>query len=186
MRARTVLAATAAQLLICGAVGGASAAEARAADCANAAVVPVDVATSQAATGAVVCLINAERAKRGLKAVTLSRILSRASAGQSVDMVRLKYFTHESPSGMTLRKRAARAGYRKLSCPPMLGEVLAFGSGEFATAAALVASLMADPAHRTVILDRRYRDAGVGLALGAPMDGMGDDGVTLAMSFGRR
>jgi uncharacterized protein YkwD len=186
MRVRTVLAATAAQLLVCGVVGGASAAEASAADCANAAVVPVDVATSQAATGAVVCLINAERAKRGLKGVTLSRILSRASAGQSADMVRLKYFSHVSPAGMTLRVRAARAGYRKLSCPPTLGEVLAFGAGEDATATAFVASLMADPAHKSVMLDRRYRDAGVGLALGAPMEGMGDDGVTLAMSFGRR
>ena len=44
---------------------------------------------------------------------------------------------------------------------------------------------MADPAHKSVMLDRRYRDAGVGLALGAPMEDMGD-GVTLAMSFGRR
>ena len=146
---------------------------------------PVDVATSQATTAAVVCLVNAERAKHGLKAVTLSRILSRASIGQSADMVRLKYFAHVSPSGLTLRMRAARAGYRKLSCPPSLGEVLAFGSGADATATAFVASLMADPAHRSVILDRRYRDAGIGIALGAPMDGMGD-GATLALSFGRR
>jgi uncharacterized protein YkwD len=185
MRVRTIVAATAAQLLVCGVIGGASAVEASAADCANAAVVPVDAATSEAATGAVVCLVNAERAKRGLKAVTRSRILSRASVGESADMVRLKYFSHVSPAGMTLRLRAARAGYRKLSCPPTLGEVLAFGSGEDATAAAFVASLMADPAHRSVLLDRRFRDAGIGLALGAPMEGLGD-GVTLAMSFGRR
>jgi uncharacterized protein YkwD len=186
MRVRTMVAATAAQLLVCGVIGGASAVEASAADCANAAVVPVDVATSQQATAAVVCLINAERAKRGLKAVTLSRVLSRASVSESADMVRLKYFSHVSPAGLTLRTRAARAGYRKVSCPPTLGEVLAFGSGADATAASLVASLMADPAHKAVVLDRRYRDAGIGLALGAPMDGMDDGGATLALSFGRR
>ena len=185
MGLRAVLAATAAQLLLCGAIGGATAAEAGAVGCANTGVVPVDAASTQKATAAVVCLINVERAKRGLRAVKLSRILSRASAGQSTEMVRLKYFSHVSPAGVTLRKRAARAGYRKVSCPPMLGEVLAFGSGKDATAAALVASLMADPAHRFVMLDRRYRDAGIGLALGAPMEDMGD-GVTLAMSFGRR
>jgi len=185
MGIKAVLAATAAQLLVCGVIAGATAAEASAADCANVSVVPVDAITSQAATGAVVCLVNAERAKRGLKAVTRSRILSRASLGESVDMVRQKYFSHVSPAGLTLRLRAARAGYRKLSCPPSLGEVLAFGSGEGATAAAFVASLMADPTHRSVLLDRRYRDAGIGLAFGAPLDGLGD-GVTLAMSFGRR
>jgi uncharacterized protein YkwD len=185
MRVRTIVAAAAAQLLVWGAIGGASAVEASAADCANAAVVPVDAVTSQQATGAVVCLVNAERAKRRLKAVSLSRVLSRASVGESADMVRLKYFSHVSPAGLTLRLRAARAGYRKLSCPPTLGEILAFGTGADATAAAFVASLMADPVHRSVILDRRFRDAGVGLALGAPIADMGD-GVTLALSFGRR
>jgi uncharacterized protein YkwD len=180
-----LLAATAVPLLLVGIVGGASAAEASAADCANATVIPVDSATSQAATGAVICLINVQRALHGLKAVKLSRMLSRASVAQSADMVRLKYFAHASPGGVTIRTRAARAGYRKLSCPPMLGEVLAFGSAELGTAAALVDSLMADPAHRSVILDRRYRDAGIGMALGAPLDGMGD-GVTLALSLGRR
>jgi uncharacterized protein YkwD len=185
MRVRGVLAATAAQLLVLGVLGGASAAEASAADCANATVIPVDAATSQAATGAVMCLINAQRAQHGLKAVKLSRVLSRASIGQSADMVRLKYFAHVSPAGLTLRTRAARAGYRKLTCPPSLGEVLAFGAGELSTPTELVASLMADPTHRSVVLDRRYRDAGIGVALGAPLDGMGD-GVTLALSFGRR
>lgn len=185
MRIRAVVAATAAQLLICGAIGGASAAEASAVGCANAGVVPVDAASSKATTAAVACLINAERAKHGRKAVKMSRVLSRASAGESIDMVRLKYFSHVSPAGLTLRTRATSAGYRSLSCPPMLGEVLAFGSGEDASAAAFVASLMADPVHKSVMLDRRYRDAGIGLTLGAPMDGLGD-GATLALSFGRR
>lgn len=185
MRVRSVLAATAVQVLVLGICGGATAADASVADCANAAVVPVDGATSLAASGAVVCLVNAERAMRGLKAVKVSRPLSRASAGESADMVRLKYFAHESPSGLTLRSRAARAGYRKLSCSPTLGEVLAVAAGDAATPTALVASLMADPGHRSVILDRRFRDAGVGVALGAPIEGMGD-GITLALSFGRR
>ncbi len=185
MRVRTVLAATAAQLLAMGILGGATAVEASAADCPDASVVPVDAASSQAATRAVACLVNAERVQYGRRAVAMSRVLSRASLGESSDMVRLKYFAHVSPAGVTLRTRAARAGYRKLNCPPMLGEVLAFASDESASPAGLVGSLMADSAHKKVILDRRYRDAGVGIALGAPLDGLGD-GVTLAMSFGRR
>ena len=39
--------------------------------------------------------------------------------------------------------------------------------------------------HRSIITDRRFRDIGVGLALGAPLEGMGT-GATLALNFGRR
>lgn len=167
-----------------GTIGGATAVEASAAGCADAPIAAADAAGSLAATQAVTCLVNVERARRGLHAVAKSGVLSRAAIGQSADMVRLKFFADVSPLGMTLRKRIVHAGYRKGSCPPTLGEVLAFGD-TLATAASLVSTLMADPAHKSVMLDRRYRDVGVGIAVGAPMDGMGD-GVTLALSFGRR
>lgn len=194
MRRKALLAAAAAQIMGMAMFVGSSAAQVMPVTastvCADATVIPVDAPTAQAAGDSVLCLLNVERAKRGIKAVAMSRTLVRASVASSADMVRLKYFAHVSPDGMTLRKRAAAAGYRtvgtrKLACPPSLGEVLAFGSGEFSSPSQLVQSLMADPSHRSVILDRRYRDAGIGVALGAPLDGMGD-GVTVAISFGRR
>ena len=45
---------------------------------------------------------------------------------------------------------------------------------------------MDEPPHRAILLRRRYREAGVGLALGAPLEGFGEDGATLSLNFGAR
>jgi uncharacterized protein YkwD len=152
--------------------------------CASATVIP-DSATLRDAAGAVLCLINAERTQRGLAAVTSSPLLERAATGHATDMVRQGYFAHVSPSGMDLRKRVARTGYLRGARRPALGETLAFGVEYYATPAELVKDLMASADHRPIILDRRYREIGVGLALGVPMEGMGS-GSTLSLDFGRR
>jgi uncharacterized protein YkwD len=149
-------------------------------------VIPSDDATRRAAAGAVLCLINVERSRHGLAPVTSSALLGRAASTHSSDMVRRKYFSHVTPSGQDLRKRVARTGYLRGSRCPVLGETIAWGSDLFATPAELVKDLIASPPHRQIVLDRRYRDVGVGLALGAPMDGMGEAGSTLSLNFGRR
>jgi uncharacterized protein YkwD len=134
----------------------------------------------------VLCLINVERGQHGLAAVTASTLLGRAAASHSSDMVRRKYFSHVTPSGQSMRGRVARTGYLRGSRCPLLGETIAWGSEVFASPAELVNELMLSPVHRRIVLDRRYRDVGVGLALGAPMDGMGAHGSTLSLDFGRR
>jgi uncharacterized protein YkwD len=134
----------------------------------------------------VLCLINVERGQRGLAPVAASTLLGRAASSHSSDMVRRKYFSHVTPSGQDMRRRVARTGYLRGSRCPVLGETIAWGSDLFATPASLVDELMLSPAHRRIVLDRRYREVGVGLALGAPMDGMGEAGSTLALNFGRR
>jgi uncharacterized protein YkwD len=148
-------------------------------------VIPSDAITRRAASDTVLCLINVERAKGGLRAVVASSLLTKAAAGHSNDMVRRKYFSHVSPNGMDMRTRVARTGYLRGCRSPTLGETLAWGSAIYSTPAELVKELMASHEHRAIILDRRYRDIGVGLALGAPMDGMGS-GSTLSLNFGRR
>lgn len=131
------------------------------------------------------CLIDVERAKHALRAVVASSLLTKAAAAHSADMVRRKYFSHVSPNGMGLRTRVARTGYLRASRRPTLGETLAWGSAIYSTPTELVKELMASPEHRAIVLDGRFRDIGVGLALGAPMNGMGA-GSTLSLSFGRR
>jgi uncharacterized protein YkwD len=112
-------------------------------------------------------------------------MLGKAAVFHASDMVRRKYFSHVTPNGEDLRKRIARTGYMRGARRPVLGETLAWGAASYARPSELVKDLMNSAEHKAIIIDRRYRDIGVGLALGAPMDGMGD-GSTLSLNFGRR
>jgi uncharacterized protein YkwD len=192
MNVRTALATAAAHIMVlvlpCGALAAAhaKAAAGGAEGCAGATVIPASPALSQAAADAVLCLVNGERAQRRLRAVVASGQLTRAAAGLSADMVRRGYFAHVSPDGVDMRARVARSGYLRKSRRPYLGETIGWGADMYATPTELVKSLMESPEHKAIILDGRYREVGVGLALGAPMAGMGGSGATLALDFGRR
>jgi uncharacterized protein YkwD len=149
-------------------------------------VIPTDLTMRRTAADAVLCLINVERGQRGLAPVATSTMLGRAASSHSSDMVRRKYFSHVTPSGQDMRRRVARTGYLRGSRCPVLGETIAWGSDTYSSPSELVKELMLSPPHRRIVLDPRYRDVGVGLALGAPMDGMGAQGSTLSLNFGRR
>jgi len=189
---KMALAAAAAQFALLVVPGGALAQDTAApvgGGCEAATVVPVGNAMRPAASEAVRCLLNAERARRGLRAVTSSSLLTRAAALHSADMVRRSYFAHVSPNGQTLQSRVTRAGYRGFGRRALVAEALGFGTDMFATPQELVIDLMRSGAHRAIVLDKRYRDVGVGLAFGAPLDGLeavGESAVTLSVSFGRR
>jgi uncharacterized protein YkwD len=134
-----------------------------AAPCSDAALPPA--ASSRArARAAVVCLLNRERAARGLQALR-DRATLRAAAGRYAhSMVLHDFFAHVSPGGSTLRRRVARAGYASGT----LGENIAAATGADASPKAIVAAWMASPGHRRNILDPDYRDVGVGVASGMP------------------
>ncbi|MEY2442458.1 MAG: hypothetical protein QOJ46_1884 [bacterium] len=184
---RTVTLTSVALTLAAATANGAPAAitAAAPAGCAAATVIPANPTMRQAAADAVLCLINAERTQRGLAPVLRSSLLGKAANHHASDMVRRKYFSHVSPNGEDLHKRVARTGYLRGARRPALGETLAWGSDLYASPAQLVDDLMHSAEHKAIIVDRRYRDIGVGLALGAPMDGMGS-GSTLSLNFGRR
>lgn len=164
----------------------AKAAASEAPGCAGATVIPAAPALGQVAADAVLCLVNAERAQRALRSVVASKPLTRAATGHSTDMVRRGYFAHVSPDGLDLRRRVARTGYLRGSRRPALGETIAWGTDMYATPTELVKAFMQSPEHKAIILDGRYREVGIGLALGAPMEGMGGSGTTLSLDFGRR
>jgi uncharacterized protein YkwD len=155
--------------------------------CAGAWTVATDEPSREQAVSAVLCMVNWERTTHGLSALRASTPLAAAAAGHSSEMVAGKFMSHASPGGGNLRTRALKTGYlSSLTCSTLLGETIAFGSGSWATPAHLVSSFMQDPAHRRTMLDRRYRDAGVGLALGAPMAGSSGSAATVTVDFGRR
>ena len=152
--------------------------------CARAAAM-ADPTTLKSASDAVLCLVNRTRAMRGLAPVQASRQLKWSAAAHSRDMVFRQFFSHVSPGGMDARQRILRSGYLRNRRGAKIGEALAWGTAHRATPAGLVRSFMNSGAHRRVLLDRRFRDVGFGLALGVPIGGVGA-GATLTLDFGRR
>jgi len=162
------------------ALGGVPSASAATTVCASADALPL-VASSAKLANAAACLVNQERTRRGLPALRQNKQLANAAHGHSRDMVSRDYFSHDTEGGGDFAGRIHRAGYRGLT----LGEDLAWGSGTLGTARAIVHSWMKSPGHRANILSRRYREMGVGVALGIP-GGAGLGGATYAIDFGRR
>jgi uncharacterized protein YkwD len=115
-----------------------------------------------AVEAAVSCLVNAERAARGLVAVQHAGALELSARRHANDMVARGYFAHVSPTGGTVDKRARRAGYLSAPCWS-LGEDLGSAPASVASAQAVVDAWMESPGHRAVILDPSFRDIGIAL-----------------------
>src|SRR4051812_33074074 len=109
---------------------------------------------------AVRCLFGRERRKRSLPALHASRALRAAATLHAYDMFLHKYFAHVSRSGRTPLQRALRAGYFAPGQFGVIGEVLAWGDGRYATPRATVVGFMRSPAHRRIILDPNFRELG--------------------------
>ena len=128
------------------------------------------------------CSLNRERAHYGLRRLSLNKRLARAARRHARDMVRRRYFAHDSLSGKPFTHRIHRTGYttgRRWT----LGENLGWGAGSLASPAAIVHAWMESPAHRANVVGP-FREVGVGLALGSPRPGHTGAG-TYATEFGR-
>lgn len=174
-RARALLAA----LLVLLALAP-SAAAARPGAC-GAAHVVVRAATVREARDATLCLLNRVRAQYRLPPLRLNARLSRAAAGHSRDMVRHRYFAHDSRNGRSPFARMFAAHYVPQRSSWWLGENIGWGSGTLAQPIAMVRAWMHSPPHRANILSRHFRDVGIGIAPGAPVGG---SGATYTTDFG--
>jgi len=161
----------------------ASAGAAAQAGCARAAAATKSATLTQS-NEAILCLINTERTRRGLRAVRLSAPLSSAAVAHSTDMVARNYFDHVSPDGRTARQRVLGTGYFKGGAG-WVDEALALGWQARSSPKQLVRMLMNSQIHRSILLNRRARDVGIGLAVGAPMMNL-PGGATLTLDFSRR
>ena len=140
-------------------------------------------ATVEQVERTVLCLVNRERTSRGLKRLRSSGKLGQAATSHSRDMVRRGYFDHVSPGGGTMQDRIQETGWFSGARSYAYAENIAWGSGEYATPASIVESWMKSAGHRHNILNRRYSELGVGVALGTPRD---RDGATYTTNFGDR
>ena len=135
---------------------------------------------------ATVCLLNVERRKRGMRPLRLSRRLGQAARGHSVDMARRGYFSHNSRSGASFLDRIRRAGYLRGARSWRVGENIAWGTGSLATPRAIVRAWMKSPGHRANILNRSFRQIGIGISPRAPVSVAGRSAGTYTTDFGAR
>jgi uncharacterized protein YkwD len=141
-----------------------------AADAAGARLSPVDYSAR------LVHRINGFRESHGLPPLRLSPRLERAARAHSADMAAHRVLTHRSSSGATLLERLRRAGYRGRS----VGETLAAGR----LSPRLTLRLWRrSRLHRRLLLRRRFRSAGVGMARGRVG---GARGVYVSVDLGSR
>lgn len=103
-------------------------------------------------------LINAERAKRGLRKLTLNSRLSKASESHSKDMAVNNYFSHTGLDGSSFTDRISRTGYKWSAA----GETLYAGGGPYNTPAACVKAWLNSPGHRAILLSKAYTQIGLG------------------------
>jgi uncharacterized protein YkwD len=133
--------------------------------------------------GATLCLLNAERTKRGLTALRLEADLTTASSAYSRQMVAQHFFAHVSPGGSSLSSRVEKTGYLTGATGWSLGENIAWGGGALSTPAHIVGSWMGSPPHRHNILDAGFTAIGIGIAAGTPQRGQ-RRGATYTTDFG--
>jgi uncharacterized protein YkwD len=120
------------------------------------------------AAAALRCLVAAERAAHGLAPWRADHKLALAARRHARDMVRRRYFDHNSPEGRNVVRRVGRTGYYRHCMPCSVGENLHWGRGPGTRPAAIVRSWMRSPAHRRVLMSRRFKEVGIGLARGTP------------------
>jgi uncharacterized protein YkwD len=154
------------------------------ADCAHADSRPGEASEAILAKSTV-CLLNDQRARRGLRKLRQNARLSRAAQQHTTDMVRRNYFSHTSRSGADIVDRLARTGYMRGARSWTVGENLAWGSGTRSPPRDIVAAWMRSPGHRSNILQRRFREVGIGVVFAAPRRTRGA-AATYTTTFGAR
>jgi uncharacterized protein YkwD len=134
---------------------------------------------------AVLCLHNRDRSARGLAPLRQHARLRKAAERHAADMVAGGYFSHDAPSGADMVDRILGTGYAR-GAGWSLGENIGYGTGPLATAAEIHRAWMRSPGHKANIVKPEFREIGIGIALGAPVDAQGLGGATYTADFGVR
>jgi uncharacterized protein YkwD len=143
-------------------------------------------ATKRTLVRATLCVLNAQRADHGLRALRLNKRLGRAARRHAGDMERRNYFSHYSLGGGSFVGRIRRAGYLRGARSWTVGENLAWGSHGNSAPRTIALMWMNSPGHRANVLNPGFREVGIGVAYGAPVAGGGGTAATYAADFGSR
>ncbi len=114
---------------------------------------------------ATLCLVNRERAAHGEAPLHWNLDLVTAAQAHTESMAFGGYFEHVGPRGETPLARMRHTGYISSSRVGFeVGENIGWGSLWLGTPRAIVAIWMSSAGHRANILDRRFRDTGIGIS----------------------
>jgi uncharacterized protein YkwD len=147
--------------------------------------VPAGSQTTSSASAAVICLINKRRHHQGVRRLRPSVALGSAAQVHSDAMDSQDFFSHDGSDGSPAA-RAAGAGYMLGARDWEVGENLGYGVGSAGSPRAMVRAWMASPQHRKVVLERFWRQIGVGVAEGSPIGPDGPGMATYTVDFGYR
>ena len=146
--------------------------------------VPQSASELATASSAIVCLVNSERAARGIAPLRRDADLARAARGHAADMAQRKYFSHTSANGDGLNERLEAAGYGEPGDGWRAGEDLGWGTGDRSSPNSLVDAWLASDHHKRILLSAVYEEIGVGVSAGAPTaTSSGLPGATYAMDL---
>jgi uncharacterized protein YkwD len=107
-------------------------------------------------------LINKKRADIGLEPLVWSDELAVLAKLHSQDMADQKYFSHRGSDGSMVDDRADKLGIKNWSA---IGENIAFERGFDNAANFAVDRWMESPAHKQNLLDKRWKETGMGVAI---------------------
>jgi uncharacterized protein YkwD len=179
-RRRSTLTALAATLVTSAAIATPNAG---ASTCPGADLTP-SAASIGTATSATLCLLNEQRAAAGLAPLTSEPLLTSVATQYSQSMVDGRFFSHVSPDGVDLEQRLA--AYVPVNGGWLIGENIAWGEGSSSTPAFVVDGWMHSAGHRANILQRGFREIGIGIVNGTPRGSAPATSATYTTDFGAR
>lgn len=153
-------------------------------DAAHAACSGANSTNRAVAAGAMACLINEARVSRGLPALASDARLHRVAGRHANQMVRLRFFGHDSPRSGGLVARVKRSGFPPRNRQWWCGENLGFGTGSARTARRVFVGWMHSSIHRKAILYGHFKRMGVGVSRGTPTTGPRRRALTYVVTFG--
>jgi uncharacterized protein YkwD len=113
---------------------------------------------TRSSEASVLAAVNAARTANGLQPLRLDLTLRSAARSHSADMLHRNYFAHGAFAG---RMAAFHVQGRQA------GENLAWGSGPYGRAGAMISEWLASPEHRANLLSPVYSRVGIGLVRGS-------------------
>lgn len=104
-------------------------------------------------------LLNSDRARYGLSALTIDPVLSRIARVKSEDMRDQQYFAHTSPTYGDVRNMLTMMGYSYVSASENIAH--------HATVEKAQAAFLSSPGHRRNVLSKSFTHVGIGVAYDA-------------------
>lgn len=163
----------------------ASAADASGGPCRAAKAAPSHLSKRQASK-AILCLINHERRRHGLRNLDRQGEQTKAARRHTRLMIRGRCFAHQCPGEGELVSRMERADYLPCGCYWGVGENLAYGEHSYGSPKNIMHAWMNSSEHRANILNGAYEHVGIGVVWGTPVTGVARGDATYTTDFGYR